>query len=429
MSGEQASIGQPPANWYRRVPLYLKIVVALILGACLGIFGKQMGFDATKIKWVSDLVLRMLRLLATPLIFSAVLGSIVTAQVSGKKASRLMGLLLTNSIIAILIGLLVANVMQPGHHIHVFRDVAKTPAKEPYNIWGHLYDSIPTDFITPFVKNDIISVIILAVAIGFAMRMLLHSTNDQLVRSVRALQNVLNAIFQLMVTILKWVFELVPFAVFAVVAAVVADKGLGSLLSMGYWILSVVVALLLMMAVYLARLGLQSKTNPLKFFRGGSDAFAMAFSTASSAATLPVTYRCATENLNIREDNANLGIMVGGTFNHDGTALYEAMAALFIAQGIGMHLPIQQQVLVVLMAIIASVGAAGIPEAGLVTMIAVFKAVDLPIECIPMLLTVDWLLDRCRTTINVMGDMASTCILDSKDGIPTPLPEPSEASA
>ncbi len=402
-------------NFYQRIPLYLKILIALILGAVLGVFGKSVGLDPTKLKWISDLVLRMLRLLATPLIFSAVLGSIVSAQVSGKKTGRLMFLLLTNSIIAILIGLLVANVLQPGNHIHVFRDVAKAPTKEPYNIWGHLYDSVPKDFLSPFVDNNIISIIMLAVPLGLAMRKLLHHPDEQLSRSVRALQNVMSALFQLMVAVLKWVFEIVPLAVFAVVSATVADKGLNSLLSMWYWVFSVVVALALMMAVYLARLAIQSKVSPIHFLRGAGDAFAMAFSTASSAATLPITYRCATENLKIREENANLGIMVGGTFNHDGTALYEAMAALFIAQGIGSHLPIQQQVIVVLMAIIASVGAAGIPEAGLVTMIAVFKAVDLPAECIPMLLTVDWFLDRCRTTVNVMGDLASTCILDAKE--------------
>ena len=126
----------------------------------------------------------------------------------------------------------------------------------------------------------------------------------------------------MMVTVLTWVFELVPFAVFAVVAATVADKGLGSLLVMGYWVVSVVLALALMMLFYLGRLRLQSNVRPMDFLRGSRDAFVMAFSTASSAATLPVTYRCAVEKLGVRDDNANLGIMVGGTFNHDGTALY-----------------------------------------------------------------------------------------------------------
>jgi Na+/H+-dicarboxylate symporter len=325
-----------------------------------------------------------------------------------------MFLLASNSVIAILVGLLIANLMKPGEHLKLVAD-GKLADNSPYNLWSHLYDSVPANFLDPFIKNDMISIILLAIAIGFAMRILLKSPDEQLARSMKALQNVFNSVFQLMIAMLRWVFELVPIAVFAVVAAVVADKGLGSLLAMAYWIEAVLAALALMLLFYMIRLRIQSKISPIQFLKGGSDAFVMAFSTASSAATLPVTYRCATDKLAIKPENANLGIMVGGTFNHDGTALYEAMAALFIAQGIGRALPLQQQVIVVLMAMIASVGAAGIPNAGLVTMIAVFKAVDLPIEFIPFLLTVDWFLDRCRTMINVMGDMTSTCILDAKE--------------
>ena len=402
------------SNAYTRIPLYLKIIVALILGAILGYFGKQIGFDATKLKWISDLVMRILRLLATPLIFSAVLGSIVTANVSGKKAGRLMFLLASNSVVAILVGLLVANVLRPGSQLPPTASTAPID-NTPYNIWQHLYDSVPKNFLTPFIENDMIGIILLAVTLGFAMRILIGSTDEVLVKSVTSLRNVLNAVFQMMVTILTWVFELVPFAVFAVVAATVADKGLGALLVMGYWVIAVLVALLLMMFFYLGRLALQSNIKPGAFLRGSSDAFVMAFSTASSAATLPVTYRCAVDNLGVKDHNANLGIMVGGTFNHDGTALYEAMAALLVAQSLGMNLPIGQQIIVVVMSMVASVGAAGIPNAGLVTMIAVFTAVKLPIAFIPTLLTVDWFLDRCRTTINVMGDMTSTCILDAKD--------------
>ena len=295
--------------------------MALPLGAILGCFGKQMGFDATKLKWISDLVMRILRLLATPLIFSAVLSSIITANVSGKKAGRLMFLLASNSVVAILVGLLVANSMRPGSQLHLSASTAPID-NAPYNIWQHLYDSVPKNFLTPFIENDMIGIILLAVTLGFAMRILIGSTDELLVRSFTSLRNVLNAVFQMMVTVLTWVFELVPFAVFAVVAATVADKGLSSLLVMGYWVVSVVLALTLMMLFYLGRLRIQSNVRPMHFLRGSRDAFVMAFSTASSAATLPVTYRCAVEKLGVRDDNANLGIMVGGTFNHDGTALY-----------------------------------------------------------------------------------------------------------
>jgi Na+/H+-dicarboxylate symporter len=140
----------------------------------------------------------------------------------------------------------------------------------------------------------------------------------------------------------------------------------------------------------------------------------MAFSTASSTATMPVTYDCLKDRVGLREQSASLGALVGANFNNDGTALYEAMAALFIAQMLGMELSLQQQLTVVLTSIIASVGAAGIPEAGLVTMILVFNAVGLPAQYIAILLTVDWFLDRCRTTINVLGDMNVSCLLDGK---------------
>jgi len=144
------------------------------------------------------------------------------------------------------------------------------------------------------------------------------------------------------------------------------------------------------------------------------DSLVMAFSTGSSTATMPVTYACLRDKVGLRERSASLGGLVGANFNNDGTALYEAIAALFIAQLIGVDLSIYQQVLVILTSIVASVGAAGIPEAGLVTMTLVFTAVGLPTEMIALLLTVDWFLDRCRTTINVLGDVNVACILDGK---------------
>src|SRR6184192_996861 len=140
----------------------------------------------------------------------------------------------------------------------------------------------------------------------------------------------------------------------------------------------------------------------------------MAFSTASSTVTMPLTYACLREKVGLREESASLGALVGSNFNNDGTALYEAMAALFVAQMIGVNLTLAQQAMVVLTSVIASVGAAGIPEAGLVTMTLVFSAVHLPTGFIALLLPVDWFLDRCRTAINVMGDMNVSCLLDGK---------------
>ena len=154
--------------------------------------------------------------------------------------------------------------------------------------------------------------------------------------------------------------------------------------------------------------------RPLDLLRGVRDALVMAFSTGSSTATMPVTYARLRENVGLREESASMGALVGANFNNDGTALYEAMSALFVAQLLGMHLTLGQQFMVVVTSVVASVGAAGIPEAGLVTMTMVFKAVALPTDYIAMLFTVDWFLDRCRTAINVMGDVTVSCLLDGK---------------
>jgi len=162
------------------------------------------------------------------------------------------------------------------------------------------------------------------------------------------------------------------------------------------------------------RLG--SWVRPGRLLRGTRDALVMAFSTASSTATMPVTYSCLRDRVGLREESASLGALVGSNFNNDGTALYEAMSALFISQMLGQTLSLPQQLMVVLTSVMASVGAAGIPEAGLVTMTLVFTAVGLPTAYIALLLTVDWFLDRCRTAINVMGDMNVSCLLDGRKG-------------
>ena len=174
------------------------------------------------------------------------------------------------------------------------------------------------------------------------------------------------------------------------------------------------VALVLQATYYLLRIRLGSWVRPGDLLRGTRDALTLAFSTASSTASMPVTFACLRDRVGLREESASLGALVGSNFNNDGTALYEAMSALFVSQLLGVDLSLPQQLVVVLTSIVASVGAAGIPEAGLVTMTLVFSAVGLDVRFIAVLLTVDWFLDRCRTTINVMGDMSVACLLDGK---------------
>jgi Na+/H+-dicarboxylate symporter len=203
-------------------------------------------------------------------------------------------------------------------------------------------------------------------------------------------------------------------AVFAKVAYIVGTQGFAPFKALGWFIVAVLLALILQTLYYLARIRISSWVPPMRLLVGTRDALAMAFSTGSSTATMPVTYECLVQRVGLRPQSASLGALVGANFNNDGTALYEAMAALFIAQMTGTDLTLTQQAMVVLTSVVASVGAAGIPEAGLVTMTLVFSAVHLPIGYIALLLPIDWFLDRCRTVVNVLGDTNVSCILDGK---------------
>lgn len=411
----------------RKIPFFLWIVLALILGLITGYIAQQNGKELSDLLVFSGMVLQGLQLLATPLIFVAVTLALIRAQISGRSGLKLGWLLLTNTLMAIIIGLAVANLLKPGEGSSLPQPDAKMHetmgAKREFNVIDDLVKRlIPKSFGAPFVENDILAIVILAIACGFALRAV--RKQHEHVAGVLVVEQLLDTVFQIVLKLLHVLFIFVPFAVFCVVAAVVSHEGFGAFATFAKFVAAVLLALFLQGVFYMSRLRLGSWVRPGHFLKNAADALSVAFSTASSTATLPVTYRCA-EKMGLREENARLGTMVGGNLNNDGTALYEAMAALFVAQATGMHLDLLQQLLIVFMAVIASVGAAGIPEAGLVTMMAVFSAVKLPIDYIPLLLTVDWFLDRCRTAMNVMGDLTVSSLLDGKQQkSPEPGPEP-----
>ena len=384
------------------LPLYLRIAIALVLGVIAGLVVPETWaphFDVP-----ARIILRLLGAIAPPLILVAVAQALLGANVRGKLAGKMFFLLALNTLVAIFVGLVVANVVRPGQH-------ALLPPGEAPNVTGspllQLLDNIPSSLIRPLVENNVIGVIIIAVAFSLAARKLGAVRKPQIM-------NVLETAFELILIVLHWIIALVPLAVFCKVAFVVGTQGFRPFVALGWFIVAVLIALAVQACYYLTRIRLASWVRPMHLLSGTRDALAMAFSTASSTATMPVTYACLREKVGLREESASLGALVGSNFNNDGTALYEAMAALFIAQMTGSDLSLTQQAMVVLTSVVASVGAAGIPEAGLVTMTLVFSAVHLPPGYIALLLPVDWFLDRCRTTINVMGDMNVSCILDGR---------------
>jgi Na+/H+-dicarboxylate symporter len=255
---------------------------------------------------------------------------------------------------------------------------------------------------------------VVALALGIALRGLKAEQIKAGKTDYVPVEQLVTFLFDVVVRVLNWVIVLIPIAVFGIVAKTIAVSGFSPFKALAGLIVAVLLALGLQTIYYLIRVRLGSWVSPQRFLAGGSDAFFTAFSTSSSTITMPITFEGLRDKIGLRESSASLGALVGSNFNNDGTALYEAMAALFIAQMIGRELSLTQQLLVVVTSIFASVGAAGIPNAGLVTMTLVFTSVGLPPQYIAILVTVDWFLDRCRTTINVMGDMTVSCLLDGK---------------
>ncbi len=403
-----------------KIPLYLQIVAALIVAVIVG-----MVLGAGHPIWDKDiiehlalpatLILKALRTLATPLIFLAILHTFLTAEIPSKSGRKLSILLVTNTVVAIAIGLLVANVLRPGTGGGLAATTpTKTDAIKQLDPWGLISDLIPDSVVKPLVDNNVISLIFVALSFGIVLKAIKSEQLKKGQTSYLAIEQVISLLFDAVIRILHWVIALVPLAVFGIVSKTIALQGFAPFKSLGAFVLAVIVALLLQAAYYLTRVQFGSWVSPLKFLQGGSDALITAFSTASSTATMPITFESLIKKVGLRESSASLGALVGSNFNNDGTALYEAMSALFISQVLGQNLNLVQQLMVMLTSIVASVGAAGIPEAGLVTMTLVFSSVGLPTEYIAILITVDWFLDRCRTAINVMGDMTVSALVDGK---------------
>jgi len=389
---------EPP----QRFPLYLRILVALVLG-CL--VGALLGPRAHWLELPARLILRCLGAVAPVLILLAIMRSIITANIRGRVALRLLGLLLVNTLVAIGVGLFVANVLGPGTGSAVLLPASRTSL--PVDIADQVWSQIPDSLFRPFVDNNVIGVVLIAAAFGLAARQLRQDAR-------RFTETFTSVALDATGVVLSWLIALVPLAVFGKVAGVVGVHGFAPFAALGRFLGAVLLALCLQAGYYLARVRVGSWVSPARLLRETRDAWVMAFSTASSTVTMPVTYERLVRGVGLRPESASLGALVGSNFNNDGTALYEAMAALFVAQLTGHHLSIVEQLTVVVTSVIASVGAAGIPEAGLVTMTLVFTAVHLPTEYIAVLLTVDWFLDRCRTTINVLGDMTVSCLLDGR---------------
>jgi Na+/H+-dicarboxylate symporter len=391
------------------LPLYAWVIVAVVLAIPAGYFW---GEGAANFEIMPKLILRALTALAAPLVVLAILSAIVTNEVRGRVGALMMVFYLINTLVAMLIGLTLSNVVRPGLGASLLEPGSAAPVLAKKTATELIMDLIPRSVGEPFTQNHLAQLVVLTLALGIGLVKIRDSQKARGETSFKVVVDLLTIGFELLMKVLLWVVALVPLAVFGIVAASVGQKeGMRVFASLIWLIVVVVVGLAIQVCWYLLQMWLLARMSPIRFLRGSLNVMASTVSTASTAATIPITLR-ALERLGISRRSSQLTACIGTNFNNDGTALYQATAVLFMAQALGYQLSIADQVIVMLTTLVASIGAGGIPSGSFVTMPLIFAAVRLPVDKIPILLTVDWLLDRCRTTSNVLGDMTVAVLLD-----------------
>lgn len=441
------------------VPLYVWVIGAVVLAVPVGLL---LGADAARIKgWpgpavgllrgfamgldlAPTLIIRALGALAAPLVVLAILSAIVTNDIHGRQGARMMVYYLINTLVAMAFGLGLTNLIHPGAGADLsgaaraasgggsrIIDVllpasSRKPLPAPKTAADILVELVPKSVGEAFAQNNLAQLVLLTVALGIGLAQIRNQQRARGETAYQAVADVLTVGFELLMKVLLWVVATVPLAVFGVVALSVAREGFELFLNLGWFILVVLAGLACQLCWYLLQLGVFARMSPRRFLGGAADVMATTFSTSSTAATMPITLRALTGKLGVSRPSSQLAACVGTNFNNDGTALYQAVAALFFAQALGADLPLGSQLVIVITTLVASVGAGGIPSGSFVTMPLIFAAVNLPADKLPILLTIDWFLDRCRTTSNVLGDMTVAVLLDltagAKSGVDPPNP-------
>ncbi|MHC4131479.1 MAG: dicarboxylate/amino acid:cation symporter [Planctomycetota bacterium] len=392
-----------------KLKIHTQIIIAIILGIIAGLFLKE---KAEHLQIIGDLFIRLLKMIIIPLILASVVNGIT--QIGNIRNLGRIGLktfiyYLTTTILAVTIGLILVNLIQPGTGAELADKATELPEQAAPSFITIITDIIPQNLFESMANDKVLQIIFFAILLGAAI-----SSVGEKAKSISVIFEAANTVIM---KIIDWIMHLAPIGVFALMAVTIGKTGLDVIKPLGLYMTTVIAGLLIHAFVILpVLLFIFARHNPLRFIKEVFSAVATAFSTASSAATLPITMECLEKNTGVSNKVSSFVLPLGATVNMDGTALYEAVAAMFIAQTYGIELSFTTQLIIVLTATLASIGAAAIPSAGLITLVIVLKAVNLPLEGIGMILAVDRLLDMCRTAVNVWGDSCGTVIIAHLEG-------------
>ncbi len=397
--------------------MHWQILIALGLGILAGIYATEW---VQYVSWIGDLFLRLLKMIIIPLIVSSIISGIAaigSAEGIGRLGWKTLSFYMVTSLFAILLGLFIINMVQPGVGVDFsFAQKVETMPVANQSIGQLLLNSIPENFFFSLSEGQMLPIILFSMVFGFFTNMVEEKPRKVIV-------NFFDAVMQVIMKITMAIIKLTPYGVFAIMATVISKYASdGEALqkiasSLGLYMICVIMALATHTFVTLHSIVyILAKVNPLKHFRNMSVPLLTAFSTSSSNATLPLTIAAVEKKDGVSPKIASFTLPLGATINMNGTALYECVAVMFISQAYGIDLSFAQQLTVVLTALLAAIGSAGIPMAGIVMMTIILSAVGLPLEGIGLILAVDRLLDMFRTTVNVYGDTCAAVVVAKSEG-------------
>ena len=390
------------------------LIIGIILGVILGVLvGSLYPVLSIKLGFLGTLFLNALKMIVLPLIVVSITLSIMKVGNLGSLGLKTLFYYLITTGIAVFIGIVVVNVIHPGDGSMALTGQMPDIISAKENV--NLIDVLLLKFVSPNLFNsaeefEILPLIVASILFGAAFA--------SLGKENKVIVEVFTILDKAIMKIVRWIMIFTPIGIFSLIADRIGMAGGGGAvielaMELGKYVLSVVVGLSIHGFIVLPIiLLLFAKRNPLEYVQNLSKALLTAFSTASSSATLPLTMEGVIDEAKVTPKVGRFVLPLGATINMDGTALYEAVAVIFIAQSYGIELGMAEMVVVFFTATLAAIGAAGIPEAGLVTMVLVLQAVGLPLEGVGLILAIDWLLDRFRTTVNVWGDCIGAAVID-----------------
>ncbi|MGE6649696.1 dicarboxylate/amino acid:cation symporter [Shewanella colwelliana] len=397
-----SSLGRVWSAWMS-VPLWLQILIGMLLGILAGL---GLGEQAVLLKPIGTLFVNTIKMLIVPLVFCSLIVGVTSMQDTAKMGRigfKSFAFYLGTTSIAISVGLAVGSIMKPGAGLGMHSEGAAV-AKEVPSVMETLINIVPTNPIAALASGQILQVIVFAVALGIALVLIGEHGRP----AIKVFESLAEAMYKLTDMVMKFA----PYGVFGLMAWVAGEYGVDMLMPLIKVIIAVYLGCALhIIGFYSLVLSVVAKLNPIQFFKGIRSALAVAYTTSSSAGTLPVSMKCANESLGVNKKISSFVLPLGTTINMDGTALYQGVTALFVAQAFGIDLTWVDYITIILTATLASIGTAGVPGAGLVMLTLVLTTVGLPLEGVALIAGIDRILDMARTVVNVSGDLVATTVI------------------